>query len=477
MEVRLALPRGAVIAGTIRDQLGYSAPGVDVLLLRFTAANPGTQVIDFRFKPERALWGKGPRLSGDLRGARPGCRRNRCEFMRSRPTRRARSCSGWTTSWCRRRARPTTSPGDAGFAGLAIMETWLDRNWPEAPAWITFLGSSCFWADASAYVARGVALDVGGVAEEDRPDFTAHWLAGAPSPQAPLMVCSLLDGPSLAGAYRFHFSRSEAVVAEVEAHLFLRQNIDRLGIAPLGLRLASGPEGESATGKGNGLAVWTGEGGRIWRPLAGTDAVGTDRDRERQCARLRLRPPGRTAAGGRRPQPRRARDLGLDRAARGLGPGAGRAGRAGPGGEPGRRRHLLGRAAAGPRRREPYLPLSGALDRARAHVPGRAGPGEGECRQRGRGTDADGDVRDRLCRRTAGRVGPETAPEPVVSAARGEIVRAGVRLVPEGPARRWRLDFDLRAEPGEPIELRAFLRRGDNVLSETWLFHHRMHPA
>ena len=44
VEVRLAMPAEAVIAGTVRDQLGDPAPGVDVFLIRFTAANPGAQV-------------------------------------------------------------------------------------------------------------------------------------------------------------------------------------------------------------------------------------------------------------------------------------------------------------------------------------------------------------------------------------------------------------------------------------------------
>src|SRR6185503_5544825 len=46
VEVRLTMPRGAVIAGTIRDHLGDPAPGVDVLLLRVNASSPGAQIIE-----------------------------------------------------------------------------------------------------------------------------------------------------------------------------------------------------------------------------------------------------------------------------------------------------------------------------------------------------------------------------------------------------------------------------------------------
>jgi glucans biosynthesis protein len=43
----------------------------------------------------------------------------------------------------------------------------------------------------------------------------------------------VLDGPSLTGAYRFLMQRTKGVVMEIENTLFLRQPVDRLGLAPL----------------------------------------------------------------------------------------------------------------------------------------------------------------------------------------------------------------------------------------------------
>jgi len=34
----------------------------------------------------------------------------------------------------------------------------------------------------------------------------------------------------------------------------------------------------------------------------------------------------------------------------------------------------------------------------------------------------------------------------------------------------WRLVFQIRPHDNDPIELRAFLRHGENVLTETWSY-------
>ena len=51
--------------------------------------------------------------------------------------------------------------------------------------------------------ARGLALNVASSTPEEFPDFVAHWIAPAASESDPVVVHSLLDGPSICGAYRF----------------------------------------------------------------------------------------------------------------------------------------------------------------------------------------------------------------------------------------------------------------------------------
>jgi len=73
---------------------------------------------------------------------------------------------------------------------------------------------------------------------------------------------------------------------------------------------------------------------------------------------------------------------------------------------------------------------------------------------------------------------PLTALEPdaeikaVVTAARGQIIRPFAEPIPRSD--RWRIQFDLMAGGPEPVELRAYLRQGDETLSETWAYQH--HP-
>ena len=91
------------------------------------------------------------------------------------------------------------------------------------------------WASwvRSGMSARGLALNVASSTPEEFPDFVAHWIAPAASESDPVIVHSLLDGPSVCGAYRFMIYRDHKVVMDIENHLFLRKDVERLGIAPL----------------------------------------------------------------------------------------------------------------------------------------------------------------------------------------------------------------------------------------------------
>ena len=88
------------------------------------------------------------------------------------------------------------------------------------------------------------------------------------------MVHSLLDGPSLAGAFRFAIRRTAGTVMEVENRLFVRRDVERLGIAPLTSMFWFAEYGRERQADwrpevhdADGLAIWTGAGERIWRPL------------------------------------------------------------------------------------------------------------------------------------------------------------------------------------------------------------------
>ena len=66
-------------------------------------------------------------------------------------------------------------------------------------------------------------------------------------------------------------------------------------------------------------------------------------------------------------------------------------------------------------------------------------------------------------------------PKPVLSASRGEFSNILTEAVPNNVPGHWRTQFDLTVTGTEPVEMRCYLRNGDEILSETWLYQY--HPA
>jgi len=176
-------------------------------------------------------------------------------------------------------------PKDAGFAGFRFQELRFRDDW-RTQDWLAFLGASYFRAIGAlgqyGLSARGLAVDVAASKPEEFPDFVAFWIESGASEDAPNYVYALLDGPSVSGAYAFKIWRTRGVVMEVETRLFLRQGIERLGVAPLTSMFWFGEYGRAyredwrpEVHDSDGLALWTGSGERIWRPLNNPDRVVT----------------------------------------------------------------------------------------------------------------------------------------------------------------------------------------------------------
>ena len=114
----------------------------------------------------------------------------------------------------RRQPRARAAPGTNAFAGFWIQESRLQGDWRKREPWATFLGASYFRAVGElgqvGMSARGLALNVASSTPEEFPDFVAHWIAPALGETDPVVVHSLLDGPSICGAYRFLIFRDHA---------------------------------------------------------------------------------------------------------------------------------------------------------------------------------------------------------------------------------------------------------------------------
>ena len=79
--------------------------------------------------------------------------------------------------------------------------------------------------------ARGLAIGTGEPEGEEFPFFRAHWIE-APSGDR-MVVHSLLDGLSAGRRLPLHHPPGEVTTIDVEATIFVRQEIVHLGLAPL----------------------------------------------------------------------------------------------------------------------------------------------------------------------------------------------------------------------------------------------------
>ncbi len=165
---------------------------------------------------------------------------------------------------------------DHGFSGIRFRHP-INRPgvWDEA---LVFQGASYFRSVARdtfyGLSARGLAIGTAGPEPEEFPLFTEFWVE-APAPGAgTLTLYALLDGPSVAGAYRFVVTPGPETVMEIACALFPRRDIELVGIAPLTSMYWFGPEGRAgvddfryAVHDSDGLALVNGGGERLWRPL------------------------------------------------------------------------------------------------------------------------------------------------------------------------------------------------------------------
>lgn len=168
----------------------------------------------------------------------------------------------------------TQGLGYAGFRATAALNLPAYRD-----EFVSFLGASYFRAIGKGQLygisARGLAIDTAQASGEEFPRFVEFWIE-RPKPNAKqLVVYGLLDSPRAAGAYRFAIEPGVETVVEVEARLYLRDKIDKLGVAPLtsmyfrgaNQRASSGDDYRPEVHDSDGLSVRSDDGEWLWRPL------------------------------------------------------------------------------------------------------------------------------------------------------------------------------------------------------------------
>jgi periplasmic glucans biosynthesis protein len=71
----------------------------------------------------------------------------------------------------------------------------------------------------------------------------------------------------------------------------------------------------------------------------------------------------------------------------------------------------------------------------------------------------------------------DAKPEPILWASRGTFSYSNTEKVPGGVPGLWRAEFDLVVDGRDPVEMRLFLKTGEQVLTETWLYQYHPFPA
>jgi periplasmic glucans biosynthesis protein len=171
---------------------------------------------------------------------------------------------------------PGPVPPDMGFAGLRLHYALNHPGVMDELA--VFLGASYFRSLAQGLhyglSARGLAINSGGPETEEFPRFSEYWIERPAVGAASIKVMALLDSPSVAGAFQFVITPGKETVMQVKTVLYFRQLPAVVGLAPLTSMFLHGevngwsrddfrPEVHDS----DGLLMHTGAGEWIWRPL------------------------------------------------------------------------------------------------------------------------------------------------------------------------------------------------------------------
>jgi len=386
-------------------------------------------------------------------------------------------------------------PPGAGFAGFRFQESRLGDqgrlDW-RTNDWVAFLGASYFRTIGELYQyglsARGLAIDVFEAGRiEEFPVFSRFYFEPSTNDSDTVAVCALLEGPSVVGAYRFTMRRDKAVIIDVDARIFLRRDVARLCLAPLTsmywfseTQKPGGLDWRPEVHDSDGLAMWNGVGEHIWRPLnnppktmassfvdnhpRGYGLLQRDRAFDHYLdgvfydrrPSLWVEPLEDWGEGEVRLVEIPTDDEIHDNIVAGWVPKA--------------------PATAGSRYHLKYRlhwaanePFPGQLAVCVATRLGRGGqPG----RPRPRGVEKF--MVEFLGAPLAG-LAFGVRPEAILSASGGKFSYIYTEAVPDGVQGHWRAQFDFTADGPGPVDMRLYLKNGDQTLTETWLYQY--HPV
>lgn len=375
-------------------------------------------------------------------------------------------------------------PSDIGFAGFRVMEPDSERDW------LAFLGAAYFRSsgalDQYGLSARALCIDVAMPTPEEFPRFTNFYFGS--SKNGLFTIYADLEGPRVSGAVRWDVARGgdptgKAVIMDMAVRLYPRADIARLGVGTLTSMFwydetnrQRAADWRPEIHDSDGLAIWTGAGERLWRPLNNPRSVLTstfvdtsvrafglcqrDRDFENyqddgvfyeKRPTVWVEPKGAWGPGAVQLVEIPTDDEIHDNVVAYWLPD---------------KPATAGSEIAFDYRiswcaDEPSPPPVGRVYSTRLGIGGIPG----QPRPQGVVKYVIDFVGGEL-----GTLGQDDGVEAVVSASSGKV--SGVYALPVVGTKRWRAFFDFEATGEAAVDMRLFLKAGDKTLTETWLYQH-----
>ena len=239
------------------------------------------QYRDIRFRPDHSLW-RDQKLPFEVQFFHPGfINTETVKIHEVAASGAAREIPFDTADFDYGRNKAPSKALAAGYSGLRVH--FPINNAAHKDEVIVFQGASYFRAIGKdqryGLSARGLAVDTVGADAEEFPRFTEFWLEKPAADATSLVITALLDSKSLTGVYRFVVTPGQDTVVDVQSRLYLRQDVKTLGIAPLTSMFFSG-ENQPQPGDfrpevhdSDGLMVETGTGEWLWRPLSNPKTI------------------------------------------------------------------------------------------------------------------------------------------------------------------------------------------------------------
>jgi glucans biosynthesis protein len=232
---------------------------------------------DMRFRPDQALW-HDRKVPFQVQFFHPGLYYNRIVAINVVDAKGVRPVAFSPSQFDYGKSDfASRVPQDLGYAGFRVHTRIKTPSYFDEV--IVFLGASYFRAVGKQQVfglsARGLAIDTALPSGEEFPYFKEYWLVTPTARAKDMTVYALLDSPSVAGAYRFVIQPGEQTSVSAVARLFFRREVKELGIAPLTSMFFHGegsvrqfedfrPEVHDS----DGLLLNFATGEWLWRPLS-----------------------------------------------------------------------------------------------------------------------------------------------------------------------------------------------------------------